>query len=522
MRRILCVWLPNWPILRLRHRNGSNRPHNALDQRIFRTLKKDAAESMRPLATMDGVRGARRLVAVCPLAAASGLFPGQALTEARAICPELDVVDATPEADHAALVALAAWAERYTPLAVADPPEGLFLDITGCGYLFGDEIGLIADIAACLDRSNLPHRLALAGTPGAAWAFARARSDGVPVIMKPEQELSALRKLPVGLLRLDEPIVAGLKRIGVHNIDDLARMPRLPVIERFGPEPMARLDQALGTTEEAIAWPRMPEPWEVRLALAEPMNTPEALAHLLARLVHALCTRLLAAEKGARRFVATFLRVDGGRPTISIATMQPVHEAGHVLKLLASRLPTIDPGFGIDAAVLSAADTEPLHPLQAAFGKVTAGELATTLDMLANRVGSHCLWRNAMRGSYVPERAIRRLPPDMHLGRWEPNRTGERPIRLFSTPEPLAVVPVVSEEAPALFRWRGVLHHVRAASGPERIAVEWWRRSVAGERPEHDFFRDYYRVEDRAGGRFWIFRAGLTGIPRWFLHGLFG
>ena len=36
--------------------------------------------------------------------------------------------------------------------------------------------------------------------------------------------------------------------------------------------------------------------------------------------------------------------------------------------------------------------------------------------------------------------------------------------------------------------------------------------------------RDYYRVEDEEGRRFWLFRAGLAGgdqPPRWFVHGLF-
>ena len=70
-----------------------------------------------------------------------------------------------------------------------------------------------------------------------------------------------------------------------------------------------------------------------------------------------------------------------------------------------------------------------------------------------------------------------------------------------------------------MFRWRGALHRVRAASGPERIGAEWWRSTTA---PDPDRLRDYYRVEDQQGGRFWVFRVGLEGPPRWFLHGVFG
>jgi protein ImuB len=77
----------------------------------------------------------------------------------------------------------------------------------------------------------------------------------------------------------------------------------------------------------------------------------------------------------------------------------------------------------------------------------------------------------------------------------------------------------VPDGPPIRFRWRRVLHAVIRADGPERIAPEWWRT------PEGTATRDYYRVEDENGRRFWLYRDGLydreTGTPRWFLHGLF-
>jgi protein ImuB len=77
---------------------------------------------------------------------------------------------------------------------------------------------------------------------------------------------------------------------------------------------------------------------------------------------------------------------------------------------------------------------------------------------------------------------------------------------------------------PGSFTWRGRRRRVRLAEGPERIAEEWWRKPVDDIRT--GFVRDYYRVEDEAGGRYWIFRAGLYGDPeialvRWWLHGVF-
>jgi protein ImuB len=96
----------------------------------------------------------------------------------------------------------------------------------------------------------------------------------------------------------------------------------------------------------------------------------------------------------------------------------------------------------------------------------------------------------------------------------------DRPIRLFSSPEPIeAIAAEVPEGAPASFRWRRVFHRVAASEGPERIAPEWWRADGS------EGTRDYFRVEDEEGRRFWLYRQGLYGElpqgPRWFMHGIF-
>jgi protein ImuB len=94
-----------------------------------------------------------------------------------------------------------------------------------------------------------------------------------------------------------------------------------------------------------------------------------------------------------------------------------------------------------------------------------------------------------------------------------------RPLLLLERPEPADVLAVVPDGPPRHFRWRGVLHQVADAQGPERITPEWWRRTA--ERT-----RDYYVVEDMEGRRFWLYRAGLYGrggaTPQWFVHGMFG
>jgi protein ImuB len=85
------------------------------------------------------------------------------------------------------------------------------------------------------------------------------------------------------------------------------------------------------------------------------------------------------------------------------------------------------------------------------------------------------------------------------------------------------VLAVVPDGPPRHFRWRGVLHQIAQAQGPERIAPEWWRQTENKQDGETE--RDYYVVEDADGRRFWLYRAGLYGRdgapPRWFLQGLF-
>jgi len=446
------------------------------------------------------------------------------LAQARAICPTLDTRPEDPDGDRAALARLALWCERYTPLAAADPPDGIVLDLTGCAHLWqGGEAALVADLAARLEGAGIAARIAVAGSAAAAWALARA----APQILSPGTEAAALAPLPLGLLRLDARSVAGLRRLGVRRIADLARLPRADLAARFGAAPRARLDQALGRAAEPIPWPHPEAPWREERRFAEPIGTPDPLATALGLLAGRLCARLAAARLGGQRFVARFARVDGTAQALAVATALPVREAPYLARLLTAQLETVDPGFGVEAMSLDAVTTAPRDPAQARLGDLAespAETLARTLDTLALRLGTEAMWRPVPVASHVPEHSLGRAAPLAPPPRWM--QGPPRPVRLLRRPEPVTAVAPVPDDPPLVFRWRGALHRVRAASGPERIAAEWWRRaSVPEGREEADLVRDYYRVEDSAGGRFWLFRtgrnAGAAGA-RWFLHGVFG
>jgi protein ImuB len=504
MARILCAWSPTWAIANWIRRNPS-------------------ASRGEAFALIVSDRGMRRLAAVDAGAAVRGLALGQKAADATALVPELVVADAEPAADAAALTALADWCARFSPAVALDPPDGLFLDITGADHLWGGEGPMMADLARRLAANGLPVRAAVAGSPGAAWALAHFGPDRAAA--GKEMTAALLAPLPIAALRLASEDAAQIARLGLTTIGALAAQPRDPLGRRFGPAVMRRLDQALGRASEALEFRRPPSPWFERAAFAEPISTPEDLARAAGDIVQALCARLETAGHGARRFDLAFHRLDGRAERISVGLALPGRDATAITRLILPKLDYVDPGFGIEVTTLVAREAETLSEKQASF--IDPGDkredLAPLIDRLTNRLGEDAVWRAEAFPSHAPERAARRRPPLSRLEErgWDPERP--RPLRLFRRPEPIEATASTPDDPPVLFRWRGQVHRIRRAEGPERLAEEWWR--VPFDRADPAKARDYYQVEDEAGARFWLFRAGVYGAsepPTWWLHGLFG
>ena len=477
---------------------------------------------------LETARAVRRLSAVNVEAARLGLHPGQKAADAFALVPELAAAEAEPEADAAALTALADWCVRFSPAVAPDAPDGLFLDVSGVDHLWGGEAAMLADFQARLFANGLAFRCAIADTPGAAWALARFGQDGA--IAPPGGQAALLAPLPPAALRLETQTWTQVERLGLRRVGQLLEIPRAPFTRRFGLAALTRLDQALGRAEEALTFRRPPTPWFARLAFAEPISAPEDLARVTFDVTARLCARLEAQGFGARQFEICFHRLDGKALPVAIGLALPGRDAARIAKLFAPRLETVDPGFGIEVVTLTAQAAEATSGRQARLDstrETTVEEgLAPLIDRLTNRLGEDRVWRAAPVESHVPELAVGRIAPLARPGparAW--NREAPRPTRLFRRPEPVeAVLALTPDDPPTQFRWRGQLHRVRRAEGPERIGEEWWKAAIDDVRVGH--VRDYYRVEDEAGARFWLFRAGLYGDPeippKWWLHGLFG
>jgi len=508
MRRIACAWSPCWAIASWKRRHPGASPADAF-------------------ALVATERGVRRLTAVSEGAAALGLFVGQKATDAAALAPELVIAEAEPAADLTALGALTEWCARFSPAVATDPPDGLFLDITGVAHLWGGEEAMIDDLIARLAAGGVPVRVAVAGSPGAAWALARFGREAA-IIVPPEEDSRWLAPLPVAALRLEPGVATQIARLGLATIGSLDALPRASLTRRFGPRVALRLDQALGQVGEALTFRRPPNPWFARLAFAEPISAPEDFARVSADIAVLLCRRLEAEGQGARRFELAFHRLDGVVQRLTIGLALPGREAARIARLFAPHLEKVDPGFGVEIVTLMAEGVAPIAERQGALDPDAAADLeanlAPLIDRLTNRLGEKAVWRAAPFPSHDPRRATTRRPalsPPNGEG-WDPDRP--RPLRLFRRPEPVEVMARVPDDPPAIFRWRGGAHRVRRAEGPERLASEWWRGDFSAA-ADPARIRDYYRVEDEAGGRFWLFRAGphQPGAPaRWWLHGLFG
>jgi protein ImuB len=502
-RRYLAVFLPLLPA-----------------ERLIRTR---GCTPDTPFVFVEKQRGAMRLVACDAAALAVGITPGLALADARARVPELAAFDYDPAADAKLLGWLADGCELYTPAVMLDPPQGLLLDISGCTHLFdADETQLAAELKQRLHIHGFTSRLALGATPDSARAKARFA-------------LNRTDDLPVEALDCDAKVHIALRRAGLKTIGQLATRPRTPLAARFGKACVVKLARLLEEEDPRITPRRAVPVIHVTRKFAEPVaRTTDVLATIEALAIEA-AEHLRERGQGGRQFEVSLFRSDGHVARLSVETGGPTRDAALLMRLIRERIDALadplDPGFGYDLIRLVVPLAERLATRQAGLEtKIDSeAESAALIDRLSVRLGPERTRRFHMGNSHIPEREAFEAPAQARLpsGDWpkaEPGEPAMRPFRLLERPQPVEVVASVPDGPPRQFRWRRQLHQIVRAEGPERIAPEWWRRKAGHEPGKGGLTRDYYRVEDSEGRRFWLFRHGLyseKADPGWYLHGLF-
>ncbi|MEM8794237.1 MAG: DNA polymerase Y family protein [Pseudomonadota bacterium] len=553
-RLILALWFPSL---------SSDRIMRLEKGRFWR--KKAMPEA--PLVITTPVKNAERIIAVNESAANLGIAEGTTLADARARHPGVRAEKEDAWADMALLETIADWADRYTPLVALDRAgstirfdgpkpvlfrHGLFLDLTGCAHLFAKVCqdgerpcdALLADLKTRLFDHGFEVRTGLSGSPGAAWALSRFY-EGPPLLTK-EDEQCVLNTLPVAALRLDPDTVTMLERVGLKTLGDLFQMPRAPLAHRFGMALLERLDAVSNGAEESLS-PRLPTPdLMAERHFAEPIARHEDVERTLSSLAETLSVTLAEKDEGARLLEASLFQSDGAVTRAHIAAARPLRNPSDIARLFKERLHETLARFearmnedaaGFDLIRLAVVEKEPLHAVQTAFAEDPAGQYAMTeldaglahlIDKLNARFGGQCAFRLDPGDCHQPETAEERRPPGtprkQQATEWDEEggttHTLFRPIRLFERPEAIEALAGLPDGPPLRFRWRKLSYRVVKADGPERISDLWWQTPG-----KNGLTRDYYRVEDEDGRRFWLYRNGLydneSDVPGWYMHGLF-
>jgi protein ImuB len=495
-RRIVVIWFP----------------HLVTD----RLLRKQPELKELPFVLVITERGRRIVKAVNVLAKEKGIHENMVLADCKALVPELTVLDYDEAEPNKLLTALAEWCIRFSPCISIELPNVLILDASGCTHLWGGEENYLNDIHKKFDAFGYMIRSAMADTIGTAWAVCHYGKDRS--IIETGKEVKALATLPAAALRLEPVVLEKLDKLGLKTIGSFMMMPNSALKRRFGQSILMRLAQAFGEEME-ITEPIVPLiPFQERLPSLEPIRTAEGIEIAIKTLLQMLCERLQKEMKGLRKCVFTCYRIDGLIEKIEIGTSKPSRNTLHLFKLFENKIATIEPDLGIELFVMDAPVVEELQSSQDALWTVSGKDetvIAELLDRLSGKTGVQAIHRFLPAEHYWPERSFKEAISLTEKPSTDWRTDIPRPLHLLPVPELIEVSVPIPDYPPLLFRYKGAIHNVKKADGPERIEQEWWLQS--------GLYRDYYCVEDEQGARYWIFRSGDydSGNVKWFIHGFF-
>jgi protein ImuB len=492
MPRILSIWLPFLPLDRLT-RHGDTRLSGAF-------------------AMIAEEKNAWRVTHANDAALKAGVVAGQALADARAICPDLLTEPCDPVREDLLLRALWRWADGLSPRVALDAPDGLLLDISGCAHLFGGELEMGQETLTRLRDLQIQAQIGIADTKGGARALARFGAQDVSVAPSGEMA-AALSELPIAALGLPQKMVSELARAGLITIAHLYQQKSAELARRFGLHLTQALQTATGLTPDPVT-PKAADPtYAARMTLPEPIGFLEDLENVLLRLANQVCGRLSKDQCGARRFHLTVRCVDTGDHLLAIGFARPCSDPEAVLRQFSHPLSKLEIEYGADWFRLSAEHIEPIRLRQSTFGEDAkrADQRLILIETLGNRIGFDHVRVFKPRDHHVPEHEFGQVEAAGAVPEWRP-APRPRPIRLFTPPEFIHVE--IPGRPPRAFKWRRLSFATYAADGPERITPRWYR--------EEDLrTRDYWTVQTEQGRRLWLLNfPGKEGAD-WYVAGEF-
>lgn len=404
---------------------------------------------MQPVAVIRVVAQRREVIDCNTAAQTQGVRVGHTEAEARSLCPGIELLDHTPDADVRALDALGRWLTRFTPVVCRgwegdDPslePAALFLDLTGSDRLFGGLASLVDLIQRALSGGklsaltspfpvtttasnivmlrarlaqtclHLPAQFAVAPTPGAAWALA-VTNGRTPKIVDPATLRDALLPLPVATLRVANAIVTNLQHLGLRTIGDVLALDRAQLPARFGSTLLKRIDQLTGDLPEPLVGLVYETPITARMEFDSPVDAQEHLGLIYEKLLSQILPDLVRRNRGARQLRLTLTPDRGwGLPTITrvIDLSRPHRHRPTLLNLLRNEIERIDCEHGFVRFQLDIPRHEAVADEQVQLFDQKQAENERELDRLIERLrsklGAEAVTQPRLVESYLPERA---------------------------------------------------------------------------------------------------------------------
>lgn len=475
-------------------------------------LREPAQSAEHALAIVEPEGRVPQIMIADEAAGTAGVRPGMPLAAALALLPTLEVRPRDPRREWLLLERLAARALAFTPRVSLEPPEGLLLEVRGSLGLFGGARALGSAFRRDCATLGVHAQLALAPTPLAALAGARA---GVGFIVRQPARLAGkLAPLPLGVLRWPEDTLARLATMGVRTIGEALRLPRAGFARRFGADALESLDRLVGRTPEPRRAFTGPERFRARFEPAYELSDAAAILDVLEPLLVDLERFLRARQCGIGTLSLRLLHRQVLPTVCTLRLARAAFEAAHFLALLRERLGALELPEPATRCELRSGALVPAHFAgeflwrPGEHGGERGSESPAFIEQLRARLGAEAVYGLVLVPEHRPESAWRSA--EIGASASAPTASCAHSADMLRRPLWLLREPCRLETRRGRPWKSGALELLE---GPERIETGWW--------DGRDVQRDYYVARNARGARLWIYRERQLR-REWFLHGLFG
>jgi protein ImuB len=434
----------------------------------------------------------RELVAVNRAANEAGLYPGQRLVAAQAICPRFAALDEDPASDARWQRFLAAWAYRFSSQVWAGWPNAILLEVQGSFSIMGQWPELQARLREDLTALGFRHRIAMAPTPLGARVLAGVE-DGLAVLNE-EQLRHTLARVPVRRACLPDDAGDRLKSMGVRHLRQVFDLPRDALRRRFGVELLDTIDRMLGHAPDILECYQPPDIFDMRVELSYEVENHMALLFPVRRMTADLSAYLAGRDGGVLHFTLHLEHEDLPPTQVEVGLLSAERDAGMLFELTKGRLERTTIPKAVVALRLVASNLPAFVPAGRDLfddRPEQAVPWEQLRERLRARLGADSVYQVAPGPDPRPEHAWQRQDSTRLL---EELDRPLRPTWLLPKPVPLRD------------------HHLRILAGPERLETGWWDGD--------DARRDYYMLETSMGQHAWAFCPVGEQGP-WMLHGWF-